>query len=43
MLVDTQCQWRTRSTKKNKSWDGDGVLVIQGRQATLMNAENSQK
>ncbi|BFZ62062.1 helicase [Saitoella coloradoensis] len=27
--------WRKQTTKKHKTWDGDGILVIQGNQCTL--------
>lgn len=33
-------QWRKPSTKKNKSWDGDGYLSQQGPKVVFMN-ENS--
>lgn len=29
-------QWRKRSTKKNKTWDGDGVLTVNTRLASLI-------
>ncbi|KAF9045835.1 hypothetical protein BDZ89DRAFT_1155511 [Hymenopellis radicata] len=28
-------QWRNHQTKKHKTWEGDGVLVIEGSRATL--------
>ncbi|KAK7057394.1 SNF2 family N-terminal domain-containing protein [Favolaschia claudopus] len=32
-------QWRAPQTKKHKTWDGDGVLVVVGSKATLYDSE----
>ncbi|KAG9018091.1 helicase [Tulasnella sp. 427] len=34
-------QWRKPQTKKNKTWDGDGVLHVQGSAAILYNTDDS--
>ncbi|KAJ7647498.1 SNF2 family N-terminal domain-containing protein [Roridomyces roridus] len=32
-------QWRNFQSKKHKTWEGDGVVVVVGSQATLYNSE----
>ncbi|KAG7450934.1 uncharacterized protein BT62DRAFT_1071552 [Guyanagaster necrorhizus] len=32
-------QWRNHQTKKHKTWEGDGVLVVEGSQATLFDTD----
>ncbi|KAF8170206.1 SNF2 family N-terminal domain-containing protein [Mycena galopus ATCC 62051] len=32
-------QWRNYQTKKHKTWDGDGVLVVTGSKSTLYDSE----
>ncbi|KAF8920583.1 SNF2 family N-terminal domain-containing protein [Mucidula mucida] len=32
-------QWRNHQTKKHKTWEGDGVLVIEGSRATLYGSD----
>ncbi|KAG8980418.1 helicase [Tulasnella sp. 425] len=34
-------QWRKHQTKKNKTWEGDAVLHVQGGAAVLYNVEDS--
>ncbi|KAL8277804.1 hypothetical protein RQP46_009787 [Phenoliferia psychrophenolica] len=36
------CQWRKHSTKKRPTWDGDGVLIIAGRRATLKDKDSGR-
>ncbi|ORY77597.1 SNF2 family N-terminal domain-domain-containing protein [Leucosporidium creatinivorum] len=36
------CMWRKYSTKKNPSWEGDGVLVITGKKATLKDRDTGK-
>lgn len=42
-LFHEQGQYRKPQTKKHKTWDGDGVLVVQGRLAKLHNGDNGQE
>ncbi|KAI5367836.1 Putative helicase, P-loop containing nucleoside triphosphate hydrolase, SNF2-like domain superfamily [Septoria linicola] len=34
--------WRKFTTKKNKTWDGDGVLSVKGTQAKLQNIDGKE-
>lgn len=34
--------WRKFTTKKNKTWDGDGVLCVKGTQATLQDVSGRE-
>jgi DNA repair and recombination protein RAD54B len=35
--------WRKHTTKKNKTWDGDGVLAVVGGYATLTDSETGKE
>jgi DNA repair and recombination protein RAD54B len=35
--------WRKQTTKKNKTWDGDGVLAVVGGYATLTDSETGKE
>lgn len=35
--------WRKYTTKKNKTWDGDGVLAVIGAYATLTNSDTGKE
>ncbi|KAF1833085.1 hypothetical protein BDW02DRAFT_397491 [Decorospora gaudefroyi] len=35
--------WRKHTTKKNKTWDGDGVLAVVGGYATLTDSDTGKK
>ncbi|KAK0193509.1 SNF2 family N-terminal domain-containing protein [Armillaria mellea] len=35
-------QWRNHQSKKHKTWEGDGVVVVEGSQATLFDTDGKQ-
>ncbi|KAK0495192.1 P-loop containing nucleoside triphosphate hydrolase protein [Armillaria luteobubalina] len=35
-------QWRNHQSKKHKTWEGDGVVVVDGSQATLFDTDGKQ-
>lgn len=37
------CCWRNPQTKKHKTWEGDGVLIVRGRKATLRDRDSSKE
>ncbi|GAA5824225.1 hypothetical protein JCM11251_001575 [Rhodosporidiobolus azoricus] len=37
------CQWRKRSSRKNPSFEGDGVLVVNGEKAELKDADTGER
>jgi hypothetical protein len=36
------CLWRKMTTKKHKTWDGDGVIVVLGKSYTLKDSEGKE-
>jgi len=36
------CMWCKRSSKKHKRWEGDAVLVVRGRSATLQDQDGKE-
>jgi hypothetical protein len=37
-----KCLWRAPQTRKHKTWDGDGVLILSSAGTRLMDANNKQ-
>jgi len=37
------CCWRNPQTKKHKTWEGDGVLIVRGRKATLRDRDSGKE